>query len=139
MAEIAKFLKSNTIYKGWCDEFDIRLNIIIGIVQKRYKWPSCPFTKLIPLWVHHFGKGQLDHSYTFWIIPIIIFSLLSNSLHHPLVARSTVHDYTVIIYNASSLPKHSAYTWNTACWNIKWLKCAGMGLNGFIFKEIIKV
>ena len=23
--------------KGWCDEFDIRLNIIIGIVQKGYE------------------------------------------------------------------------------------------------------
>ena len=43
-------------YKGWCDEFDSRLNIIIGIVQKVYEWPSSPFTKLIPLWVHHFGK-----------------------------------------------------------------------------------
>ena len=42
--------------KGWCDEFDSRLNIIIGIVQKVYEWPSCHFTKLIPLWVHHFGK-----------------------------------------------------------------------------------
>ena len=43
-------------FKGWCDEFDSRLNIIIGIFQKVYEWPSCPFTKLIPPWVHHFGK-----------------------------------------------------------------------------------
>ena len=50
-------LKSvNLQYKGWRDEFDGRLNIIIGIVQKVYEWPSCLFTKLIPLWLHNYGK-----------------------------------------------------------------------------------
>ena len=37
------------------------------IIQKAYEWPSYTFTKLIPLWEHH-----------------LIFSLLSNSSHHPL-------------------------------------------------------
>ena len=32
-------------------------------------------------------------------------------------------------YNTNAL--HTTYSWN-----IKWQKCAGIGLNGFIFKKI---
>ena len=31
------------------------------------------------------AKGQFDHSYTFWTMPILIFSLGANFGHHPLV------------------------------------------------------
>ena len=30
------------------------------------------------------AKGQLDHSYTFWTMPIMIFSPVANLMHHPL-------------------------------------------------------
>ena len=43
---------------------------------------------LLLKWCTHRGinlvKGQLGHSYTFWTMPVMIFSLLSNSSHHPL-------------------------------------------------------
>ena len=54
------------------------LNIIISVVQKVYEWPGCSHEGII------LQKGQLVHSYTFWIMPIMIFSLLSNSSHQPL-------------------------------------------------------
>ena len=28
----------------------------LGIVQKVYERPSCPFAKVIPTWLNHFGK-----------------------------------------------------------------------------------
>ena len=33
--------------------------------------------------------------------------------------------------------KHKAHT--TYSWNIKWQKCVRMGLNGFIFKKLMKI
>ena len=36
-------------------------------------------------------------------------------------------------HQLTSYPWHTAYNWNIKC-----QKCAGMGLNGFIFKKIIK-
>ena len=39
------------------------LNIKIGIVQKVYEWQS-----------DILAKGQLDPSYTFWTMPILVFS-----------------------------------------------------------------
>ena len=42
--------------KGWCDEFDSRLNIIIDIVQKVYEWSRCPLAEMIPWLENHFGK-----------------------------------------------------------------------------------
>ena len=44
------------VFKGWCDEFETAVNIIIAIVQKVYKLSSCPLAKMISLGVHHFGK-----------------------------------------------------------------------------------
>ena len=45
---------------------------------------------LLPKWCTHTGinlvKGQLGHLNTFLTMPIMIFSLLSNSSHHSLVA-----------------------------------------------------
>jgi hypothetical protein len=56
--------------------------IVIGIVKKVYKWPNwSPYVYII------LAKGQLDHSYAFWTMPIMIFSLLSNSSHHPLCKK----------------------------------------------------
>ena len=45
--------------RGWCAKFATRLNIKISIVQKVYEWSSCPFAKIIPPWVHHFGKRRV--------------------------------------------------------------------------------
>ena len=45
------------------------LNIKIGIVQKVYKWSSCPFAKMIPRLENHFGKIP-----AFWTMPILIAS-----------------------------------------------------------------
>ena len=46
-------------------------------------------TVLLSKWFSNGGiflaKGQLDHSYTFWTMPILIFSLGANFGHHPLV------------------------------------------------------
>ena len=65
-------------YRGWCIKFATGLNIIIGIVQKVYEWPGCYFAKMILLWGIIWAKGQLDHSYTFWAMPIMIFSPVAN-------------------------------------------------------------
>ena len=35
-------------------------------------------------------KGQLDHSYTFWTMPILIFSPGANFGHHPMILLSYV-------------------------------------------------
>ena len=32
------------------------LNIKIGIVQRVYEWPNCPFAKMIPWLKNHYGK-----------------------------------------------------------------------------------
>ena len=42
--------------KGWFDEFETGLNIIIAIVQKVSEWQSCPLAKIIYPWVNQIGK-----------------------------------------------------------------------------------
>ena len=61
------------------------LNMKIGIVQKVYEWPSWYFAKMILQSGYDFGKMQLDHSYTFWTMPILIFSPVQIIMRHPLV------------------------------------------------------
>ena len=43
---------------------------------------------ILPKWFSYEGillaKGQLDHSYTFWTMPIMIFSSVANFGNHPL-------------------------------------------------------
>ena len=70
--------------RGWCPKFAPGLNIKIGMVQKVYEWSNCPFAKKIPPLENHLAKGQFDHSYTFWTMPILIFSPGANFGHHPL-------------------------------------------------------
>ena len=58
---------------------------IIGIDKK----DTSDQTVLLPKWCTHRGiilaKGQLCHSFTFWTMSIMIFSLVSNSSNHPLL------------------------------------------------------
>ena len=42
--------------RGWCIKFATVLNTKIDIVQKVYKWSSCPFAKMILERGYHFGK-----------------------------------------------------------------------------------
>ena len=53
-----EYLSSQTLDRDWLPKFETGLNIIIGIVQKVYEWPICPFAKMIPLWVHHFDRRR---------------------------------------------------------------------------------
>ena len=43
---------------------------------------------VLPKWFSYkeiiLAKGQLDHSYTFWAMPIMIFSPVANLMHYPL-------------------------------------------------------
>ena len=69
--------------RGCFPKFANGLNIKIGIVQKVYEWPSCPFVKMIPWLENHFGKRTawsllyfLNYAYfnmypihTFWETP----------------------------------------------------------------------
>ena len=59
------------------------LSIKIGIVQKVYEWPGQYLAKMIVQGIF-FAKGQLDHSYTFWTMPIWIFSPVYLLMRHPL-------------------------------------------------------
>ena len=74
----------NSYSRGWCPKFAPGLNIIIDIVQKVFEWSSCPFAKKIPHWRIILAKRQFDHWYTFWTMPILIFSPGANFGHHPL-------------------------------------------------------
>ena len=42
--------------KGWFDEFETALNIIVAIVQKVQECQSCPLAKMMSLGVYYFGK-----------------------------------------------------------------------------------
>ena len=42
-----------------------------------------------------------------------------------------ITNITLEIFRSWSVAMHTTYSWN-----IKWQKCAGMGLNGFIYKKI---
>ena len=46
-------------------------------VTKQFFWKWCTPREII------LAKGHLGHSYTFWIMAIMIFSPVSNSSHHP--------------------------------------------------------
>ena len=62
--------------------------ILLGLKKKLFKWAKIFKSKsiwvslLLPKWYTHGGitlaKGQLGHSYTFWTIPVMIFSPVSN-------------------------------------------------------------
>ena len=60
----------NMYSKGWCDEFETGLNIIIAIIQKVLDWPSCPLAKMIPQEYVILAKEQFDHTCSFWTMAI---------------------------------------------------------------------
>ena len=70
-----------------CAKFATGLNIKISHSSKSMSDKAV----LFPKWLSHeeiiLAKGQLDHLYTFWTMSIMTFSLLSNSLHHPLCLK----------------------------------------------------
>ena len=41
----------------------------------------------------HYQNSSIDHSYTFLTMPIMIFSLLSNSSHHPLYKEAFTYEF----------------------------------------------
>ena len=69
------------VSRGWCIKFVTGIKIRIGLVQKVYEL-FCQNDSLIGEII--LAKGQLDHSYTFWAMPIMIFSPVANLMHYPL-------------------------------------------------------
>ena len=66
-------------YRDWSPKFETGLNIIIGIVKKVLEWPSCPFAKMMYSYLGgSFWQKDSLVRYTFWTIPVIIFSPVSN-------------------------------------------------------------
>ena len=65
----------------------------MDIVQKVYEWPGCSFNK----WFSHRGiilaKGQLDNSYTFWTMSILIFSPVQIITRHRLFLSLKPNNY----------------------------------------------
>ena len=85
-------------HRGCFPKFVNGLNIKIGIFQKVYEWPSCPFVKMIPWWENHFGKRTawsliyfLNYAYfdmepirKFWETPSIFHWVMFFSFDQPL-------------------------------------------------------
>ena len=49
-----------------------------ALLRPLYERPSCQFAKMIFHWRIILAKYKLGHSYTFWTMPILIFSPVSN-------------------------------------------------------------
>ena len=60
-------------YKFWSPKFATVLNVIIDIDQTIHLWVT-----IAKMMYSFWKKGQPGHSYTFWIMPIMIFSLVAN-------------------------------------------------------------
>ena len=86
------------------------LNIKTGIVQKVYEWPNWSFAKMILQSGIILAKEQLDHSYTFWTMPILIFSPVQIIMGHPLVVDCLflfLSSFLLLLDNCPSCPSAS--------------------------------
>ena len=73
--------------RGWCIKFATGLNTKIDIVQKVYKWSSCPFAKMIlPKRGSFWQKDSLITHILFELCLIMIVCPVANLMHHPLAS-----------------------------------------------------
>ena len=92
-----------SVILGWPIIIWTGLNIKICVAQKVYELWNCSFAKILPWWTIILAKEQFHNSYTFWVMPISIFSPVQIIITHPLQPfffdNYTFDLFTVVLWN----------------------------------------